>query len=115
MGVSRRVGGPNGDPRQAIRDAVSRGAFLAGEHILGVAVQNAPVDEGTLRNSGATTRDGTTCVISFDTPYAAKQHEELDYHHPRGGGAKFLEKAMVTERDTAQALITRAIRAALEQ
>ena len=29
--------------------------------------------------------------ISFNTPYARRQHEELDYEHPRGGKAKYLE------------------------
>ncbi len=29
--------------------------------------------------------------ISFSTPYSRRQHEELDYEHPRGGKAKYLE------------------------
>jgi hypothetical protein len=29
--------------------------------------------------------------ISFNTPYARRQHEELGYNHPLGGNAKFLE------------------------
>jgi hypothetical protein len=29
--------------------------------------------------------------ISFSTPYARRQHEELGYNHPRGGKAKYLE------------------------
>jgi hypothetical protein len=41
--------------------------------------------------------DGTVSVI-FDGPYAAKIHEAQQFHHPRGGKAKFLEdelKAML--------------------
>lgn len=30
--------------------------------------------------------------ISFDTPYAVKQHENLRLDHPRGGKPKFLER-----------------------
>ena len=29
--------------------------------------------------------------ISFNTPYARRQHEELGYNHPLGGGPKYLE------------------------
>jgi len=29
--------------------------------------------------------------ISFNTPYARRQHEELGYNHPLGGKAKYLE------------------------
>lgn len=114
MGVFRRVNAGQ-DPRKAVREGGSRGAYLAGEHIIGVAAQDAPVDEGTLRNSGATTPDGLTCVMSFDTPYAKRQHEEMGYKHPRGGGPKFLERAMNNEADVARALIVQAIRKQLSQ
>jgi hypothetical protein len=30
--------------------------------------------------------------IVFDGPYAARQHEHLEYKHPHGGTAKFLER-----------------------
>ena len=29
--------------------------------------------------------------ISFSTPYSRRQHEELDWEHPVGGKAKYLE------------------------
>jgi hypothetical protein len=32
-----------------------------------------------------------TAYITFDTPYAIKQHESFHLHHPRGGGPRFLE------------------------
>lgn len=31
--------------------------------------------------------------IGFDTPYAARIHEDLQMNHPNGGEAKYLEKA----------------------
>jgi hypothetical protein len=34
---------------------------------------------------------GARATISFNTPYAAYQHERTDLHHPRGGKAKYLE------------------------
>lgn len=37
--------------------------------------------------------------IGFDTPYAAQQHEQIYYDHPRGGQAKYLESVLVEESD----------------
>lgn len=89
------------------------------EAILTEAIDEAPIDTGTLRRSGTVTvgklpdgaqvyakaesgtemKDafpgvagkGKAVYISFNTPYALRQHEELDYNHPRGGKAKYLE------------------------
>ncbi|WP_132974547.1 hypothetical protein [Ornithinimicrobium sufpigmenti] len=106
---------PTRDPRQAVHDGTERGVYLAAEHLKGVAQQSAPVDESTLRNSAAVTHDGTQAIVSFDTPYAARQHEELTWHHPRGGGAKYLERPMVTEQPVIRAIVTQAIRTNLVQ
>jgi hypothetical protein len=32
-----------------------------------------------------------TGEVTFDTPYAAVQHERMDFSHPGGGEAKYLE------------------------
>ena len=89
------------------------------EAILTEAIDEAPVDTGTLRRSGTVTvgklpdgeqvyeaaKDGNemkdafpdpvgkekVVYISFNTPYARRQHEEVGYNHPRGGKAKYLE------------------------
>jgi hypothetical protein len=37
--------------------------------------------------------DGSIKII-VDTEYAAKQHEALWFEHPRGGGPKYLERAL---------------------
>lgn len=66
-----------------------------GLDLQGRAQRDAPIEEGTLRGSGATTlerrSDGAVVVVSFSTPYAARQHEELTWRHPMGGRAKYLE------------------------
>lgn len=58
-------------------------------------MREAPVDEGTLRGSGRVEvedRGDTMSVeVSFSTPYAARQHEEVTWNHPKGGKAKYLE------------------------
>jgi len=89
------------------------------EAILTEAIDETPIDTGTLRRSGTVTVGGLpdgaqvyeaaesgsdmkdafpgpegnekAVYISFNTPYARRQHEELGYQHPRGGKAKYLE------------------------
>lgn len=76
-----------------------------GEVVLGEAVRNAPVEEGTLRGSATLDvdnsaplhpRDGSTIsvLVAFPVPYAAYQHEHTELSHPKGGSAKFLESAI---------------------
>jgi len=34
-------------------------------------------------------------VVAVDQRYSLAQHEHLDWHHPRGGGPKFLERPLM--------------------
>jgi hypothetical protein len=89
------------------------------EAILTEAIDETPIETGTLRRSGTVTVGGLpdgaqvyeaaeagtemkdafskeagkekAVYISFSTPYARRQHEELDWEHPVGGKAKYLE------------------------
>ena len=100
-------------------EAGLRALRTGAEVILTEAIDETPIDTGTLRRSGTVTvgalpdgaqvyeaaESGTemkdafpgpegkekAVYISFNTPYARRQHEELDYEHPRGGKAKYLE------------------------
>lgn len=87
---------------------------------LGRAVERAPVETGDLRGSGYIlvngilvahgNEDGSIAVLSdltvpardinlieigFTSPYAFVQHEHVEFNHPRGGQAKFLESVIV--------------------
>lgn len=93
------------------------------EAVAGDAQRRAPVDEGTLRASAEVAFivdghrfDGDNAYeaalaaavvaaragvlrrveadVSFNTVYAARQHEETEWIHPKGGEAKYLESAM---------------------
>ena len=108
--------------KEAVRIAEQAGlkALRTGaEAILTEAIDEAPIDTGTLRRSGTVTVGGLpdgaqvfeaaeagnemkdafpekigkekAVYISFNTPYARRQHEEVGYNHPRGGKAKYLE------------------------
>jgi len=60
--------------------------------------QRAPRDEGAMINSSNVHIDGNTAAISYNVPYALKQHEDLELHHPHGGSAKFLSRAIDENR-----------------
>ena len=100
-------------------EAALKALRTGAELILTEAIDETPVETGTLRRSGTVTvgalPDGTqvyeaaesgsdmkdafpgtegkekAVYISFSTPYARRQHEELGYNHPLGGKAKYLE------------------------
>lgn len=83
--------------------------------------QRAPVDMGDLRGSlevridnkkiadgikggginrvGNVPENGTVGEVSYNEPYAAVQHERVDFKHPKGGEAKYLEKVLTGEKD----------------
>ncbi|SDD86650.1 hypothetical protein [Actinokineospora iranica] len=96
------------------RQGAARGLGLGAEHVRGVSVDRAPLDTAALRNSATASVDAEslTAAVSYDTPYAARQHEELDYHH-RTGGPKYLESALASERDVVARLVQAQIRKAL--
>lgn len=86
--------------RELVRRA-DRALDRVAESVLGEAVRDAPVDEGTLRASGAVSSPYPRPpvgvlerIISFGLVYAAVQHENLNYRHPKGGKAKYLEDAV---------------------
>lgn len=73
--------------------AARRGADLLRDE----AVQRTPLETGTLRNSAKVTSADGEAAVSYNTPYAVKQHEELSYAH-QDGQAKYLETAMADNR-----------------
>jgi hypothetical protein len=83
-----------------LRDEAGQALGQFGELVLGEAQRRAPVREGTLRGAGSSTlvvdRSGASVQIAFSTPYAARQHEETQWDHPKGGEAKYLENAVKT-------------------
>lgn len=65
------------------------------------ATRRAPVEFGPLRGSAYTvppTSKSLTTETGFGTEYAARQHEEVTWNHPRDGEAKYLENAINMRR-----------------
>lgn len=103
---------------RAPMEAVGKALYRAGEIIIADSNELVPVDEGTLRASAVVqlpemTSDGVEVALGYGgaaSDYAIVQHEALDFAHPNGGQAKFLETATVmnyveTQDQVRQALI----------
>ncbi|WP_086765337.1 minor capsid protein [Streptomyces bobili] len=100
---------------EQMRRGAARGLLLAAEHVLQQAQEVVPLDEGPLQNSGTVSVDGSTltAVVSYDTPYAVRQHEELDYRHAPGRTAKYLENPLNASRAEVATIIAAQIRRAM--
>jgi hypothetical protein len=113
------------------------------EAILTEAIDETPVDTGTLRRSGTVTvgskadggqvyaaAEGGTemkdafpgeigkekaVYVSFSTPYARRQHEELGYNHPLGGKAKYLEDPFNRNKQKVLKYVDKQTKKALEK
>lgn len=81
------------------RRKAEEGLRRALEHTLGESKKLVPLDEGTLERSGTVNVNGLEGVISYDTVYAVRQHEETTWRHAPGRSAKYLEIPMNSERD----------------
>ena len=98
------------------REGAERGLYLWAEYVLEQAVNIVPLREGTLMRSGvASPPDPGTLksAVSFDTPYAVVQHENLTFHHPNGRQAKYLETPLNASGDVGKMLVAREIEARL--
>ena len=102
---------------KAVAEASDRAALLAGEHVLTESRRLVPIEEGTLERSGQvdTERQGSASVaaISYNTPYAVRQHEEMDFRHDEGRQAKYLEQPLEGEAATVRAIAEQQLRQAL--
>lgn len=125
------------DTDDAIRAMINGGARATGviaEDLLGDGQREAPLEFGTLRGSGhivyivngaehpdlaaATTHAlelgarlrTFIAEVRFSTVYAARQHEETTWKHPRGGKAKYLEDPLKAKAPRYEGVLAAAIR-----
>lgn len=92
-----------------------RGLRLAAEHVLERARARVPIEEGTLERSGTASVDeeSLTAGVSFDQPYAVRQHEDLGLRHDDGRTAKYLEGPMTEEAAVVGEIIAAQVRRSL--
>lgn len=95
----------------AVQQAAQAGLDEAAKQVLAVAKTLAPVDTGALRRSGKVKSSWLETAVVFTAPHAVLQHERLDYKHPGGGQAKYLEAAV--EQVDVGAVVAGAVKAKL--
>lgn len=78
----------------------------------------APVDKGALRGSAYSITDASgdklDAEIGFREVYATRQHEELEWQHPNGGQAKYLEQPYKENLPKYTDMIANAVKEAVE-
>ena len=86
---------------QVVTRALAAGLYEAAEMVGEESDRTAPIEEGTLIRSRSVTIDEANAVaaIAYDTPYAARQHEDLTLNHDAGRRAKFLEQSLRVNAD----------------
>jgi hypothetical protein len=94
----RWKGGRLGASRRGRRGA-EEGVQKALEHLLAESRKLVPLDEGTLERSGRVVRAGMNGIVTYDTVYARRQHEELSWKHLPGRSAKYLEIPLNRDRE----------------
>ncbi len=79
--------------RRAMLDAIQNVA----EDLLEDANRTIPIDTGRMMNSGRAeseeTHTGVRAVVSYDTPYTVRQHEDLSLRHKPGRRGMWLTYA----------------------
>ncbi|MEU8035709.1 hypothetical protein [Streptosporangium sp. NPDC049078] len=98
-----------------MQESAVRGLQKAMEHVLQVSREEVPHEEGTLERSGTASVDPATLTgaVSYDTPYAVRQHEDLTLKHDEGRKAKYLEDPWDAEAGTVQEIVAAEIRRSL--
>lgn len=87
------------------------GLQAAGEFILGESIKITPLDEGDLQRSGNVSNNGIDTVnISFNTPYAARLHENPQFRFQNGRRGKYLETPLQQKQKAAYEVMASEIR-----
>ncbi len=84
----------------------------------GKSAAQAPIDNGDLRANCSVSplqQNGKQVwlKVGYDLPYAIVQHERLDFNHPKGGKAKYLEDPYKENAAKYERFIKTAVRQAL--
>ncbi|HEX9228366.1 MAG TPA: hypothetical protein VF885_17330 [Arthrobacter sp.] len=82
------------DAQRAAENGGVEGLNDAVDRLIAISVPLTPIDLGDLRGGTQptyATMATLEAAASNDMEYAARQHEELTWRHPKGGQAKFLE------------------------
>jgi len=78
---------------------VAKAVMKCGQHLKSESQKQVPVDTHDLQRSAQVEMvDKNTVEVSYNKEYALEQHERLDFHHPKGGKAKYLEDPLTQNK-----------------
>lgn len=98
----------------AVDEAAPFAVVRAAEHVRGVSANLAPVETGHLRASAEVKAlSHYEARVYYPGPYARYQHYGLDFRHPQGGQALYLEQPMLTEAQNCLQIMADTIREAM--
>lgn len=106
-----------------VREGAELGLYKWAEEVLTQATKVVPLREGTLQASGHAWPpsqvghvggSGMQAAVTYDTPYAVKQHEDLTAQHPRNRTAKYLETPANASKDKGSRIVAAEIRKKLK-
>lgn len=98
--------------------AATQAIRVCAADLQGKSAMEAPIDTGDLRANCSVSplqREGNivSVKVGYDLPYAVVQHERLDFRHPKGGKAKYLEDPFKANATKYSRFIEQAVRQAL--
>ena len=97
-----------------VKLAADKALLRAGEYILEQSNRTIPHETGHMAGTGRATKLSDLAVaISYDTPYALRQHEDTRLRHASGRRAKWLERTLDEERSAVIGYIQKVIKRAL--
>lgn len=102
---------------QKAHQAANVGLRLGAEYLLAKANETVPYLDGILEQSGTVDAGDLEAVVSYGgsaRDYAVVQHERLDFHHPGKGRAKWLELALIENREQIMQVVAKAMRSAFK-
>jgi hypothetical protein len=104
--------------KKDVSAAAARGLFVAGEVLLAEANTRVPYMDHILEESGESHSDETQCIVSYDTPYARRLHEnpvdnDKPFNFMHGRQSHWLSETMAEMEDELHAIIAKGIRGEL--
>lgn len=102
---------------------VAASAIREGAEVVRLTSQvNVPIDTGALHDSHVLTdteRTANTATVRVEAggptvEYAIRVHEDLNMRHPRGGTAKYLERAVIEKAPVVGAIFEQRVSAVLQ-
>jgi hypothetical protein len=97
---------------QRVQQGTTEGLLDAADVVKQESIERTPLETGELRNDCTTAAVDNEAVVYYSLIYAARQHEEVGWHH-QDGEAKFLENALIAKKDEVAAVIAQSIRRSL--